>query len=174
MQSGTSNKIIKLELGHNNFNNLVILPSWELPNLILIHVYNTLFRFFLSRFVCVCLQSLEKVPIWAKIYCYAKIKYGHEKMQNFVLISNPLKRLQKNSSKKRYQQKKSWKNWVFDFKLLCAKVFGLYIFCYVFKEFEISPYSMFHAKSFGSYELFLQTFHKTAHNTAQKNEICLL
>ncbi len=46
MQSGTSNKIIKLESGYNNFNNLVILPRWELPNLIQIHVYNTLFLFF--------------------------------------------------------------------------------------------------------------------------------
>ncbi len=104
----------------------------------------------MSRFVCVCFQSLEKVPMWAKIYCYTKIKFGHKKMQN-LLISNPLKRLQKSCHAKKVLNKKVMNNWVFDFKLLCANVFGLYIFCYVFKEFEISirtcvfwcPYSCF-------------------------------
>ncbi len=57
------------------------------------HLRNTFFDF-LSRFLRVWLQSLKKVLIWPKNF------------KNFMLISNPLKKLWKNAPKKSYMQNK--------------------------------------------------------------------
>ncbi len=56
---------------------------------------------FLSRFLRICYQSLKKVQIRAKKnFFLSKIQYGYQKIQNFTLISNPLKKFWKNAHKK--------------------------------------------------------------------------
>ncbi len=56
------------------------------------------------------------------------MQYGYLKTQNLTLISNPLKRLHKNSREK-FINEKVTDNWSFSFFSLCAKVLGLYLFC---------------------------------------------
>jgi hypothetical protein len=49
--------------------------------------------------VRICIQSLEKMKKRAKNIFFKKIQYGHQKTQNFTLISNPLKKFEKNEEK---------------------------------------------------------------------------
>ncbi len=53
-------------LGYKDFNNLVALTHWWLPNKIIRHVYKKKFFRFLSRLVRICIQSFEKMLKWAK------------------------------------------------------------------------------------------------------------
>ncbi len=68
------------------------------------HLQNRFFDF-LSRFLRIWLQSLEKLQIWPKKNCILKNQKGIKK-QNFTLISNPLKNLLANVPKKNYKQHK--------------------------------------------------------------------
>jgi hypothetical protein len=61
------------------------------------HLKNTFFDF-LSRFLCVWLQSLRKVQIWPKTFFF------NQKRWQKSLNSNPLKNLLKNAPKKSYKQ----------------------------------------------------------------------
>jgi len=67
------------KLGYNDFNNLVLLPGrWWFQNLILRHIdKEKFFSFFFS-----------------------KMSYELQKTKNLMLISNLLKKLQKNSCEK--------------------------------------------------------------------------
>ncbi len=49
-------------LGYSNFNNLDMQTLWWLPNKILRHIHKKRFSVFLSRFLRICNQSLQKVP----------------------------------------------------------------------------------------------------------------
>ena len=69
------------------------------------HLQNTFFDF-LSRFLCVWLQSLKEVQIWPKNIFFFLNQKRCQKTQNFTLISNPLKKLLKNARKKSYKQNK--------------------------------------------------------------------
>ncbi len=53
-------------LGYNNFNNLFMQTLWWLPNKILRHIHKKRFSVFLSRFLRICSQSLQKVLIRKK------------------------------------------------------------------------------------------------------------
>jgi hypothetical protein len=47
---------------------------------------------------------------------------GYQKTQNFMLTSNPLKKLQKNSDKQCYQQKSDRKIKILTFIIVCISV----------------------------------------------------
>jgi hypothetical protein len=68
------------------------------------HLQNTFFDF-LSRFLRICSQSSQKVQVWPK-KIVLKNRKRCQKTQNFTLISNPLKKLEKNAHKKSYKQNK--------------------------------------------------------------------
>ncbi len=58
------------------------------------------FSVFLSRLVCICIQSLEKMLRRAKKFFLQKFNMVIKKTQNFRLISNALKKNLKNVPKK--------------------------------------------------------------------------
>ncbi len=85
-----------------------------LLNLILRHFDKECFSVLLSRFVCVCVQRLEK---W-----YKKIsnkQHGYQKTQSLMLILSPLKKLQEHSCEKIYQQKSERKLKFLTFITMC-------------------------------------------------------
>ncbi len=51
-------------IGYNDFNNLVMQTLWWLPNKILRHIQKKRFSVFLSRFLRICNQSVQKVLIF--------------------------------------------------------------------------------------------------------------
>ncbi len=68
----------------------ILLPLRWLQNLTLSHVEkNPFLCCFFSRFGLVCLQSFEKVKIWArKIFYFEKIQYKYKEMQDFKRFRN--------------------------------------------------------------------------------------
>jgi hypothetical protein len=58
------------------------------------------------RFLRHWLKSLKKVLVWPKKNCLEKNQKRYQKTQNFMLISNPLKKFFKNAQKKSYKQNK--------------------------------------------------------------------
>jgi hypothetical protein len=104
-----------MQLGYNDFNNLVLPGHWWLQNLILRHIYKKKFSLFLSRF-CPRLQILSKLLIWFIFFFKNAIRVS--KKQNLMGISNPLKKLLKTHVK--------WqKNGDFDF-YYCVQWFSSY------------------------------------------------
>ncbi len=61
------------------------------------HLLNKFLDFLIS-FLRVWLPSFQKVLIWPNKFLYIYKRY--KKTQNFTLISNPLKKFEKNASKK--------------------------------------------------------------------------
>ena len=61
-------KISVWTLGYNDFNNLYMQTLWWLPNKILRHIHKKRFCVFLSCFLPICNQSLQKVLVRAKKY----------------------------------------------------------------------------------------------------------
>ncbi len=51
---------VQCTVGYNNFNNLVLQTLWWLPNKILRHIHKKRFSVFLSRFLRICNQSVQK------------------------------------------------------------------------------------------------------------------
>ncbi len=91
------------------------------------HLLNTFFDF-LSRFLCVLLQSLKKVLIWSKNFFFLNWKRC-QKTQNFTLISNLLKKLWK-------MHQKVWQTWVKVKKVHFSVTFLLItFFWYIFSKF---------------------------------------
>jgi hypothetical protein len=68
----------------------------------------TAFFVFFSRFGRVCPHSFQKVLIGLEKTVLAKIQFGYQKLQNLMVISNLLKKLQKNHAQKK-STKKRWK-----------------------------------------------------------------
>ena len=69
------------------------------------HLQNTFFDF-LSRFLCVWLQSLKKVIIWSLKKLFLKKSKKVSKNAEFHADLNPLKKLLKNAHTKSYKQNK--------------------------------------------------------------------
>ncbi len=84
------NRLTDYTLGYNDFNNFVMQTLWWLPNKILRHIHKKRFSVFLSQFVRICNQSLQKVRMRAK-KIFSKNSIWVKKTQNLTLISNPLK-----------------------------------------------------------------------------------
>ena len=66
-------------LGYNDFNNLDMQTLWWLLNKILRHIYKKTISVFLSRFLRICYQSLQKVLIRAKKFFIKKFNMGIKK-----------------------------------------------------------------------------------------------
>ncbi len=63
----------------NDFNNLVMQTLWWLPNKILRHIHKKRFSIFLSRFLRICNQSVQKVLIKEKNVIMKKFNLGIKK-----------------------------------------------------------------------------------------------
>ncbi len=63
---GELHGIPTLYLGYNDFNNLVVQTLWWLPIKILRHIHKKRYFVFLSRFLRICNQSVQKKLIRAK------------------------------------------------------------------------------------------------------------
>ncbi len=63
---GVQSSLGVFSVGYNDFNNLDMQTLWWLPNKILRHIHKKRFSVCLSRFLRICNQSLQKVPIRAK------------------------------------------------------------------------------------------------------------
>ncbi len=75
-----------------------------MPNVILRIIYNRQFFRFLAFHACLALKSTKSANMNQKNLLVRTLK-GHRKMQNFKLVSNPLKTLQKRSLAKNYRRK---------------------------------------------------------------------
>ncbi len=153
------------------------------------HLQNTVFDF-LSRFLRVWPQSSKKVLIWPKKFFFCKNRKRCQKMQNFTLILNPLKKLWKNAPKKVISKtsltnmSKSEKGHFFVMVLLIT--FFLYIFSKLFQRIQnqreilrfLAPFSIFCKKNFCKVilvrVLFLNFDCKCAGNGSKKRKIFFL
>ncbi len=151
---------------------------WWLHSLILRHIHKKRFSVFLSHFLRICGQSFKEVLIRAKKNFFSKIQYGYQKMQNFSLISNPLKKVIKKKL-----LAKTWRKYtLFSLLLMFVKLvllitfFGEF-FNNFFNGFEISVkfcdfwhlFCYFQKKNFfRSYLYFFQTLKPNAQKTAKK------
>ncbi len=149
------------------------------------HLLHTFFDF-LSRFLRIWLQSLKKVLIWPKFF-FCKNQKRCQKMQNFTLISNPLKKFWKNVPKK-LQAKQVWRTWVkvkkvhFSVTFLLITFFGTFFqnffngfefsvkFCVFWLLFRFFPKKIFfgHISTFSNFDC------KCAGNGSKKRKIFFL
>jgi hypothetical protein len=107
---------------------------------------------------------------------FSRMLYGYLKIQNLILISNPLKSCEKNYTKKVINEKVT-ENEDFDF-YYCDQKFSAYNFiCVIFCTFfdrlnSASNFSFYdsHTKCFCLYNQFLLTLKLISEETAQENE----
>ncbi len=139
------------------------------------HLQNTFFDF-LSRFLRIWFQSLQKVLVWPQKFFLAKIQKIYKKNAKFHADFESVEKVVKNAPKK-WQAKQVWRTWVKVKKCIFCHVFANN-FCWVdfkkkiFNGFEISvkfcvfwyPYSIFCSNWH-----FLYTLIANAQETAQKN-----
>ncbi len=89
-------------LGYNDFNNLVMQTLWWLHNKILRYIHKKkIFRFF-ELFPSHMQSKFEKSTNMTNKKNLWKNQKRCQKTQNFTLISNPLKKFEKNAQKKSY------------------------------------------------------------------------
>ncbi len=111
-------------LGYNDFNNLVMQTIWWLPNKILRHIHKKRFSIFLSCFVRICKQSLQKVLIRAKIF-----------IQKFNTDFESVEKFWKNAPKKVISKSATEICTIFTFTHLLQTCFAYNFFCAFFKNF---------------------------------------
>jgi hypothetical protein len=89
------------QIGYNDFNNLVMQTLWWLPNKILRHIHKKI-SVFLSRFLRICNQSIQKVLKSANNMCIKKRRISRwfrircksfEKMNPKKVISKNVKEI---------------------------------------------------------------------------------
>ncbi len=160
-------------IGCNDFNNLILPGCWWRQILILRHIYKI--KYFLFPPFRPRLPS-NKVCKKCKydFFNFSQMQNGYQKKENFMLISNPLKKLQKYHSKNCYHWKIDRKNWVFDFYFRMQRVFGyafLGFFWWFFAFYDT------HIKFLKKYFAYIGTFAnfkaKIGRNGSKKLKSCL-
>ena len=118
------------------------------------HLLNTFFDF-LSRFLRVWLQSLKKVLIWPYIFFFNQKRF--QKMQNFMLISNPLKKFWKMHTQKVISKNVTEICTFFTFTYVRQTCFACNFFCAFFTTFSTDSKSAWNSAFFDTQIEFCNT-----------------
>ncbi len=144
-------------VGYNDFNNLDMQTLWWLPNKILRHIHKERFSVFLSRFLRICNQSLQKVLIRAtKIFSLKNLIWVSKNAEFHADFESVEKVLKKCTIKKLLA--KMWrKKALFHFLLMFVKLFLLITFFGAFfTTFSTVSKSVWNSAFFVSFLIFFQ------------------
>ncbi len=126
-------------LGYNDFNNLVMQTLWWLPNKILRHIHKKRFSVFLSRFLRICNQSVQKVLIRANIFILFKNSMWVSKNAEFHADFESVEKVLKKWTPKKLLAK-TWRKYaLFSLLIMFVKLVLLVTFFWcIFLRFLIS------------------------------------